>query len=73
VALQALYDHCLATGKPPSERSVEMVMATLRRILAYAEAREEIGRNPVEVWKRSRGRRRRSDARIVAENVVDPF
>jgi integrase len=48
-----------------------MVMATLRRILAYAEAREEIGRNPVEVWKRSRGRRRRSDARIVAENVVD--
>ena len=70
--VQRLYDRCLTTGKPPSERSVEMVLATLRRILAYGEAREEVGRNPVEVWKRSRGRRRRagdpSDAR---ENVLD--
>ena len=48
--VQALYDHCLQTGRPPSDRSVEMVLATFGRILAYAEAREEIGRNPVEVW-----------------------
>ncbi len=57
--VQAFYDRCLETGCPPSERSVEMVITTLRRILAFAEARGEIGRNPVEVWKRSRGRRRR--------------
>ena len=69
--VQALYDHCLETGRPPSDRSVEMVIATLGRILAYAEAREEIGRNPVEVWKRSRGRRRRGEGALDVENVLD--
>ncbi len=69
--VQRFYDHCLETGKPPSERSVEMLLATLRRILAYAEAREEIGRNPVEVWKRSRGRRRRGEGEeMEAANVL---
>jgi integrase len=61
VDIQALYDHLLATGRPRSERSVEMVLATLRRILAYAEAREEIDRNPVEKWKRALGRKRRGN------------
>ncbi len=56
--VQSFYDDCLTHGRPPSARSVEMVIGTLRRILAYAEAREEVGRNAVEVWKRSRGRRR---------------
>jgi len=69
--VQAFYDRCLETGRPPSERSVEMVLATLRRILARAEAHEEIPRNPVEVWKKSRGRRRRSSLhRLDAENVL---
>ncbi len=69
--VQAFYDRCLETGRPPSERSVEMVLATLRRILAQAEAHEEIARNPVEVWKRSRGRRRRSSFhRLDAQNVL---
>ncbi len=69
--VQALYDRCLETGRPPSERSIDMVLGTLRRILAYAEAREEIGRNPVEVWKRSRGRRRRSmGSRLDSQNVL---
>ena len=61
----------VGSGGWPSERSLEMVLAMLRRVLAYAESREEIPRNPVEVWKRSRGRRRRSDARGDAiRNVV---
>ena len=69
--VQAFYDRCLETGRPPSERSIEMVLATLRRILARAEAHEEIPRNPVEVWKKSRGRRRRSAfQRLDAENVL---
>jgi len=69
--VQGLYDRCLETGRPPSERSIEMVLATLRRIFAYAEAHEVVGRNPVEVWKRSRGRRRRSSGyRLDPENVL---
>ncbi len=69
--VQSFYDHCLQTQRPPSERSVEMVLATLRRILAYAEARDEIGRNPIEVWKKSRGRRRRSAGmRVETSNVL---
>ena len=68
--VQALYDRCLETGRPRSERSIEMVLGTLRRILAHAEAHEIVGRNPVEVWKRSRGRRRRSSgAKLDPENV----
>ena len=69
--VQAFYDRCLETGRPPSERSVEMILATLRRILARAEAHEEIARNPVEVWKKGRGRRRRSSLdRLDSENVL---
>jgi hypothetical protein len=70
--VQDLFDHCIVSGRPPSMRSVEMVLGTLRRILAHAEAREEIPRNPVEKWKRARGRRRRSAGyRIDPENVLD--
>jgi integrase len=69
--IQQLYDRCLEKGRPPSERSIEMVVATLRRILAYAEAHEVIERNAVEVWKRSRGRRRRSAApQVPKDNVL---
>ncbi len=70
--VQALHDHCVETGRPPSARSIEMVLATLRRVFAQAETHELIGRNPVEVWKRGRGRRRRSSAyRVEPDNVLD--
>src|SRR5262245_53720182 len=69
--VQRFFDHCIETGRPPSERSIEMVVATLRRIFANAEANELVERNPVEVWKRSRGRRRRSSiARLDPQNVL---
>jgi integrase len=70
--VQGLVDRCLRQGRPPSARSIEMVVATLGRIMTYAEAREEIIRNPVEAWKRARGRRRRSSGyRVDPENVLD--
>jgi integrase len=72
VDVQALYDRCVETGRPRSARSIELVVATLRRILTYAEAREVVDRNVVEVWKRGRGRSRRSSGdRIDPENVLN--
>jgi hypothetical protein len=65
--VQAFYDRCVERGSPPSARSIEMVVATLRRILTDAAANEVVDRNVVDVWKRGRGRRRRSGPR--AENV----
>ena len=70
--IQRFYDRCLETGKPRSARSIEMILGTLRRILAYADAQELIDSNAVERWKRNRGRRRRSSAyRVDPENVLD--
>lgn len=55
-----------------SPRSAEMGVATLSRIFVHALACELIDRNPVEVWKRTRGRRRRSQsvAHEQAANVL---
>ena len=70
--VQRFHDSCLEKGRPRSSRSIEMILGTLRRILAYAEAQELIVSNPVEVWKRSRGRRRvSSEYRVDPENVLD--
>ena len=70
--VQSLVDRCIAEGKPPSLRSIEMIVATMGAIFKQAEAREEVMRNPVNAWKQSRGRRRRSSGyRIDPENVLD--
>ena len=70
--IQRFYDRCLETGKPRSARSIEMILGTLGRMLAYAEAHELIDSNAVDRWKRNRGRRRRSSAyRVDPENVLN--
>ena len=70
--VQALYARCVETGRPPSQRSIEMILSTLRRLLADAESQEIIERNVVEAWKRSRGRRRGAGAHHVKpENFLD--
>lgn len=46
VDVQRFYDHCLETGRPPSERSIEMILATLRRIFAQAEAYDVVVKKP---------------------------
>jgi integrase len=57
-------------GKPKSSRSREMVLQTLGRILASAEAREDIERSPYDPWRRARTRRRGGRPVVAPENVL---
>ena len=70
--IQAFFDWCIERGNPRSPRSVDMLIATLRRALGNAEALELIDRNPVHAWSRSRGRKT-SSARAAERpaNVLD--
>lgn len=69
-----LETHFIRTGRPPSRRSIEIALGTLRLILADAMARRVVGANAVDVWKtvQTRGSRRRgSHKRVAAERVLD--
>jgi hypothetical protein len=41
--VQEFYARCLEIGKPRSARTIEMILATLRRVLAHAQAPTESG------------------------------
>jgi len=69
--VQDLYARCLETGKPRSARSIELILATLRRVLAHAQARELVVANAVAAWKGDRGRRRSASYRVGRERVLD--
>ena len=58
--VQSLYDHCLKAEPPISQRTIEMTIGTVGRILSYAETLEMVNTNAVAAWKRARGRRRSS-------------
>ncbi len=71
--VQAFYDQCIDRGRPPSLRSIEMVIATLSLILSHARSTAGLGTNAVEDWKRkrkSRGRRRSAAAYSITPDMV---
>jgi len=70
--VQSLYEACLQAEKKLSTRTIDMTIATLGRVLAYAEAQEIVAQNAVASWRRARGRRRSSGPQPVPrERVLD--
>ena len=52
--------HFIRAGRPPSRRSIQIALGTLRQIMAWAVAKKLIEVNPVVAWKsalQSRGRK----------------
>ncbi len=56
--VQRFFDHCLETGRPGGQRSIEIVLGVLRLIFAHAQSQDLIPSNPVDAWKTVRGRRK---------------
>ncbi len=61
--VDSLSVHYIETGSPPSRRSQEIALGTLRLILANAVAKELIPVNVVDQWKANRPRGRRAVSR----------
>ena len=68
--IQAFYEHCRKTRYPSAMSSINTILGTLRRILAFAQARELLALNPVDAWKAGRGRQRGGGLRPVDSNKV---
>ncbi len=58
--VEALWEHWIETGRPPSKRSREVALGTLRQILADAVRKGIFGSNPVRQWKDDQPKSRRS-------------
>ena len=70
--VQELYEFSARSTPVLSQRTIEMTIGTLGRVLAYAEAQELVTRNVVASWKRARGRRRNSGPKPLAhEKALD--
>ncbi len=71
--IEQLSEHYMETGKPPSRRSREIALGTLRQILSQAVAQEIIPTNVVDQWKATRPKTRASAKRAaaLAANVLD--
>ena len=71
--IESLWDHYIKTGRPPSKRSREIALGTLRQILGHAVARELIPANVVDQWKavRPRGRASTKTKPVGGVNVLD--
>ena len=68
--VQAFYDHCSDRGRPPAARTIEKILTTLSQILSHALRSGLVESNPVDAWKRSRRRRRRSLVTTVRPDQV---
>jgi integrase len=68
--VQRLHDHLVATGRPRSPRSIEIVLGCLRRILLCAQTQEIVVSNAVSDWKERRGRRRGTGVRPLERERV---
>ncbi len=68
--IQAFYENCRKTRYPATLSSINTILGTLRRILAFAQARELLALNPVDAWKASRGRQRGGGLRPVDSSKV---
>ena len=59
--VDALEAHFIRTGRPPSRRSIQIALGTLRQVLTDAVVKRIVETNAVDVWKtalRSKGRKR---------------
>jgi len=68
--IQAFYEHCREKRRPGTMSTLNTILGTLRRILAFAQARELLGFNPVDAWKAGRGRQRGGGLRPVDSSKV---
>ncbi len=65
--VDALMAHYLETGSPPSRKSMEIALGTLRLILSDAMAKGIVATNVVDQWKANQPRGRSSRLRPVEE------
>jgi len=82
--IQRLYERCLekkkraakkpgegeGAEKPISRRSIEIILGTLRLILAHAQAQDLVASNVLDAWKAVRGRRRGAGLQPVEQERV---
>ncbi len=71
-AIDELWRGFVEIGRPPSRRSREIALGTLRQILGQAVARELLPANPVDQWKsvQPKGRASNRSRSVHAANVL---
>ncbi len=70
VKVQALYDHCVDSGRPRSARSIKMLLMVLGLVLSFAQQRDWVASNAVADWKARRPKGRGTSTRPVARERV---